>query len=358
MTATRISVRGDSPYEVVIGTGVLGELPGLFKPGVRTVAVIHPASLPELSRPVCAALSEAGYDVVPLPVPDGEQAKTVEVAAQLWSALGRYGVTRSDAVVGVGGGATTDLAGFVAATWLRGVQVVLAPTTLLAMVDAAVGGKNGIDTPEGKNLVGTFLPPAGVLCDLATLTGMPRADYVAGLAEVIKGGFIADPTILMLVEDDPEAACTPEGPHTRELVERKIQIKADVVGADLREAGLREILNYGHTLAHAIERAENYQMRHGEAVAIGMVYAAELSRLDGRIGVDLVERTRAILTSVGLPTSYPLAAWPQLRDHMRLDKKVRGAKQRFVVLDGLAKVGRLEGPSEELLDAAYRAIAG
>ncbi|MGN9782653.1 3-dehydroquinate synthase [Nonomuraea sp. ZG12] len=358
MTATRIAVRGDSPYEVVVGTDVLGELPGLLKPGVRTVAVIHPESLPELSGPVCAVLSEAGHDVVPLPVPDGEQAKTVEVAAQLWSALGRHGVTRSDAVVGVGGGATTDLAGFVAATWLRGVQVVLAPTTLLAMVDAAVGGKNGIDTPEGKNLVGTFLPPAGVLCDLATLSGMPRADYVAGLAEVIKGGFIADPAILTLIEEDPEAARTPEGRHTRELVERKIQIKADVVGADLREAGLREILNYGHTLGHAIERAENYRMRHGEAVAIGMVYAAELSRLDGRIGADLVERTRSILTSVGLPTSYPLAAWPQLRDHMRLDKKNRGAKQRFVVLDGLAKVGRLEGPAEELLEAAYRAIAG
>ncbi|MEU4227995.1 3-dehydroquinate synthase [Nonomuraea sp. NPDC026600] len=357
MSATRIAVRGDSPYDVVIGTGVLPELAGLFKPGVRTVAVIHPAGLPELSRPVCEALSGAGYDVVELPVPDGERAKSVEVAAELWSALGRYGVTRSDAVVGVGGGATTDLAGFIAATWLRGVQVVLVPTTLLAMVDAAVGGKNGIDTPEGKNLVGTFLPPAGVLCELGTLSSMPRADYVAGLAEIIKGGFIADPTILMLVEDDPDAAATPEGPHTRELIERKIQVKADVVGADLREAGLREILNYGHTLAHAIERAEDYSMRHGEAVAIGMVFAAELSRLDGRIGIDLVERTRSILTSVGLPTAYRADAWPQLRDHMRLDKKNRGAKQRFVVLDGLAKPGRLEGPSEELLEAAYRAVA-
>ena len=250
---------------------------------MRTVAVIHPASLPEIARPVCARpVRRPATTWSPLPVPDGEQAKTVEVAAELWSALGRYGITRSDAVVGVGGGATTDLAGFVAATWLRGVQVVLVPTTLLAMVDAAVGGKTGIDTPEGKNLVGTFLPPAGVLCDLATLAGMPRADYVAGLAEIIKGGFIADPTILMLIEDDPEAAGTPEGPHTRELVERKIQIKADVVGADLRESGLREILNYGHTLAHAIERVEDYRIRHGEAVAIGMVYAAELSRLAGR----------------------------------------------------------------------------
>ncbi|MEU7897828.1 3-dehydroquinate synthase [Nonomuraea sp. NPDC049152] len=355
MSATRITVRGDSPYDVVIGTGVLGELPGLLGEGVRTVAVVHPSTLPEISRPVCGALQEAGYDVVSLPVPDGEAAKSVEVAAQLWSAFGRYGISRSDAVVGVGGGATTDLAGFVAATWLRGVKVVMVPTTLLAMVDAAVGGKNGIDTPEGKNLVGTFLPPAGVLCDLATLPSMPRDDYVAGLAEIIKGGFIADPTILMLVEDDPDAATRPEGEHTRQLIERKIQVKADVVGADLREAGLREILNYGHTLAHAIERAEQYQIRHGEAVAIGMVYAAELSRLAGR--ADLVERTRSILTSVGLPTAYRKDAWPELRDHMRLDKKNRGAKQRFVVLDGLAKPGRLEDPAEELLEAAYREVA-
>ncbi|SDH45088.1 3-dehydroquinate synthase [Nonomuraea jiangxiensis] len=354
MSATRITVNGDSPYDVVVGTGVLAELATLLRPGVRTVAVIRPETLPEIAGPVGAALSEAGYEVTDLPVPDGEQAKTVEVAAGLWSALGRHGVTRSDAVVGVGGGATTDLAGFVAGTWLRGIQVVLVPTTLLAMVDAAVGGKNGIDTPEGKNLVGTFLPPAGVLCELETLASMPRRDYVAGLAEIIKGGFIADPEILTLIEADPEAATRPDGPHTRELIERKIRVKADVVGADLREAGLREILNYGHTLAHAIEREEHYGIRHGEAVAIGMVYAAELSRLAGR--ADLVDRTRSILTAVGLPTTYQAGAWPHLRDHMRLDKKNRGAKQRFVVLDALARPGRLEGPSEELLEAAYKEI--
>ncbi|MET8867143.1 3-dehydroquinate synthase [Nonomuraea sp. NPDC004580] len=355
MSATRIHVRGDSPYDVVVGTGVLAELATLLKPGVRTVAVIAPETLPEITRPVREALAAAGYEVAELTVPDGEQCKTVEVAARLWSELGRHGVTRSDAVVGVGGGATTDLAGFVAATWLRGVQVVLVPTTLLAMVDAAVGGKNGIDTAEGKNLVGTFLPPAGVLCELSTLAGLPKADYVAGLAEIIKGGFIADPEILRLVESDPEAATRPDGPHTRELIERKIRVKADVVGADLREASLREILNYGHTLAHAIERDEHYTIRHGEAVAVGMVYAAELSRLSGR--ADVVARTRAILTSVGLPTTHRADAWPRLRDHMRLDKKNRGAKQRFVVLDDLARPGRLEDPAEELLEAAYKEIS-
>ncbi|GGS85561.1 3-dehydroquinate synthase [Planobispora rosea] len=357
MTVTRIPVPGEAPYDVVVGTGVLGELPGLLGPKVRTVAVVHPASLPEIARPVCGAIEAAGYEVVALPVPDAEQAKTVEVAAELWSAFGRYGITRSDAVVGVGGGATTDLAGFVAATWLRGVKVVQVPTTLLGMVDAAVGGKTGINTPEGKNLVGSFHPPAGVLCDLATLVSVPRDDYVGGLAEIIKGGFIADPVILDLIEADPEGARLPEGRHTRELIERKIRIKAEVVGADLREGGLREILNYGHTLAHAIERVEDYRMRHGEAVAIGMVYAAELSRLDGRIGSDVVERTRSILTSVGLPTAYRREAWPALRDHMRLDKKSRGATLRFVVLDDLAKVSPLEDPAEELLEAAYREVA-
>jgi len=357
VTISRIGVPGESPYEVVVGAGVLGELPGLLGAGVSTVAVIHPGSLPEIARPVCGAIEAAGYEVVALPVPDAEGAKTVEVIAELWSAFGRAGVTRSDAVVGVGGGATTDLAGFAAATWLRGVKVVQVPTTLLGMVDAAVGGKTGINTPEGKNLVGSFHPPAGVLCDLATLVSVPRDDYVGGLAEIIKGGFIADPRILELIEDDPEGARRPEGRHTRELIERKIRIKAEVVGADLRESGLREILNYGHTLAHAIERVEGYRMRHGEAVAIGMVYAAELSRLDGRIGADVVERTRSILTSVGLPTAYRREAWPELRDHMRLDKKSRGAKLRFVLLDDLAKVSPLVDPPEELLEAAYHEVA-
>ncbi|GIH92594.1 3-dehydroquinate synthase [Planobispora siamensis] len=357
MTLSRITVSGETPYDVVIGTGILGELPGLLGPKVRTVAVVHPATLPEIARPVCGAIEAAGYEVVALPVPDAERAKTVEVAAELWSAFGRHGITRSDAVVGVGGGATTDLAGFAAATWLRGVKVVQVPTTLLGMVDAAVGGKTGINTPEGKNLVGSFHPPAGVLCDLATLVSVPRDDYVGGLAEVIKGGFIADPEILRLVEDDPEGARLPEGQHTRELIRRKVQVKADVVGADLRESGLREILNYGHTLAHAIERVEDYRMRHGEAVAIGMVYAAELSHLDGRIGAGIVERTRAILSSVGLPTAYRKEAWPALRDHMRLDKKSRGATLRFVVLDDLARVSPLEDPPEGLLEAAYQKIA-
>ncbi|MFE9101461.1 3-dehydroquinate synthase [Actinomadura geliboluensis] len=355
MTPGRVHVGGADPYDVVIGTGVLGELPAMVGDRARTVAVVHAEGLPEIARPVAGALEQAGYAVHALPVPDGEAAKEVGVLAGLWSSFARLGMTRTDVVVGVGGGATTDLAGFAAASWLRGVRAVLVPTTLLGMVDAAVGGKTGINIPEGKNLVGAFHPPAGVLCDLATLVTMPHEDYISGLAEIIKAGFIADPAILALVEDDPKGAASPDGPHTRELVERAIKVKADVVSADLRESGLREILNYGHTLAHAIEKAEEYRFRHGHAVAIGMVYAAELARLAGRLPAGDVRRHRDVLASVGLPVSYA-ADWPGLRATMTIDKKSRGRTLRFVVLDGIGRPGRLEGPDEELLAAAYREI--
>src|SRR6202011_3287436 len=316
MTATRIDVTpsdGGPAYQVVVGVGVLGELPGLVPRGARTVVVIHAEGLGEIARPACGALRAAGLIVHAEPVPDGEAAKTIQVAAGLWSRLARHGVTRSDCIVGLGGGATTDLAGFVAATWLRGVQVVLVPTTLLGMADAAVGGKTAIDIAAGKNLVGAFHSPAGVLADLATLETLPRADYVAGLAEVIKAGFIADPVILDLVQQDPDGATVPHGRHARELIERAIRVKAGVVAAYLTEQGPREILNYGHTLGHAIERVEEYRFRHGDAVAIGMVYVAELARLAGRLDEPTSKLHREVLTSVGLPTNYRPGAWPDLR---------------------------------------------
>ncbi len=359
MTATRIDVRpsdGGAPYPVVVGVGVLGELPGLIPKQARTVAVIHAEGLGEIARPACGALQAAGFRVAAEPVPDGEAAKNVQVAAELWSKLAHHGVTRSDCVVGLGGGATTDLAGFVAASWLRGVPVVLVPTTLLGMADAAVGGKTAIDIPAGKNLVGAFHSPVGVLADLATLETLARADYVAGLAEVIKAGFIADPVILDLVRSDPEGATAPHGRHARELLERAIQVKADVVSADLTEQGLREILNYGHTLGHAIERVEGYRFRHGDAVAIGMVYAARLARLAGRLDERTCALHRDVLASVGLPTAYQPGVWPSLREAMSVDKKARGARLRLVVLDGLARPGILDDPPEQLLLQAYREV--
>ena len=357
MTETHIQVGGEQPYEVVVGTGVLGALPELVGKRAQTVAVVHAAGLGAIARPACRVLADAGFSVAVAEIPDGEAAKDVAVVTRLWSWLAEARVTRSDSIVGIGGGAATDLAGFAAATWLRGVPVVLVPTTLLGMVDAAVGGKTAIDIPEGKNLVGAFHPPAGVLADLATLETVPRKDYVAGLAEVIKAGFIADGEITRLVRDDPAGAAVPHGPHTRELIERAIAVKAAVVSADLREAGQREMLNYGHTLGHAIERLEGYKFRHGDAVAIGMVFAAEVGRLAGYLSAADVALQRDVITSVGLPVNYQRAAWPALRETMSLDKKSRGARLRMVILDGMGNPVIFDSPPEELLAEAYQAVS-
>ncbi|MFD3982915.1 3-dehydroquinate synthase [Streptomyces sp. NBUL23] len=357
---TRIQVAGSAgsdPYEVLVGHQLLGELPQLIGDRARRVAVLHPEALAETGEAVRQDLADQGYEAIAIQLPNAEEAKTVEVAAYCWKALGQTGFTRTDVVVGIGGGATTDVAGFVAASWLRGVRWIAIPTTVLGMVDAAVGGKTGINTAEGKNLVGAFHPPAGVLCDLAALDSLPVNDYVSGMAEIIKAGFIADPVILDLVEADPEGARTPAGPHTAELIERSIRVKAEVVSSDLKESGLREILNYGHTLAHAIEKNERYKWRHGAAVSIGMVFAAELGRLAGRLDDATADRHRTVLESVGLPLTYRGDQWPKLLENMKVDKKSRGDLLRFIVLDGIGKPTVLEGPDPAVLLAAYGEVS-
>ena len=351
-----------APYEVLVGTGLLGELPALLGERAQRVLVVHPRALRATGEAVREDLLAAGYEALLAEVPDGEEAKSAQVAAFCWGVLGQAGFTRTDAVVGVGGGAVTDLAGFVAATWLRGVRVVQVPTTLLAMVDAAVGGKTGINTAEGKNLVGAFHPPAGVLCDLGTLATLPVNDLLSGMAEVVKCGFIADPRILELLEEDGATGASgavrdPASPLVRELVERAVRVKAEVVGRDLREAGPREFLNYGHTLGHAVEHVERYAWRHGAAVSVGMVYAAELAQLAGRLDPAVVDRHRAVLGSLGLPLTYRGDRWPQLLEAMRRDKKTRGDLLRFVVLDDVGRPGRLEGPDPSLLAGAYVEIS-
>ena len=360
MTDTVLHVGGASPYDVVVGHDLAHHLPALLGPGVERVAVICPDRLEGLVDDLVEPIAE--LDITVLAVPDGEDAKRADVAEACWEALGEEGFTRSDVVLTVGGGATTDLGGFVAATWLRGVRVVHVPTTLLAMVDAAVGGKTGINTESGKNLVGAFHEPAGVLCDLALLETLPGEELRAGLGEVVKCGFIADPEILRLVEETDPDELIPSSPALRELVERAIRVKIDVVVADLKETGGsdghpgREVLNYGHTLAHAIERVEAYGIRHGEAVAIGCVYVAELARRAGRLSDAVADRHRTAFARVGLPTSYSGASFEDLHDAMRIDKKTRGNQLRFVVLDDLARPVVLAGPSEDDLRAAYDAI--
>lgn len=350
-----IPVPGDRPYDVLVGRGLAPELPGLIEGAVRA-AVLFAPPLKHRAEGIAAVLEAHGVRTLPVEVPDAEQGKSVEVAARCWDELGAAGFTRTDVVIGVGGGAVTDLAGFVAASWLRGVRWVPVPTSLLGMVDAAVGGKTGINIAAGKNLVGAFHPPAGVLCDLDALGTLPADDLVAGLAEVVKCGFIADPVILDEIEADPVAATDPRGPMLAELVERAVRVKARVVGADLRESGLREILNYGHTLGHAIEKRERYGWKHGHAVAVGLVFAAELSRLSGRLDESTAARHRRVLELLGLPTAYEKAAWPELRAAMSVDKKTRADTLRFVVLDGLAAPGIMVAPDENVLLRAYAEV--
>ena len=350
-----VRVATASPYDVHVGHGVVSGL-GTALAGAAKVAILHP---PVLADRAAALASGLDADVTLIDLPVGEQAKTTTVLDACWQLLAAEGFTRSDAVVGLGGGATTDLAGFVAGTWLRGVRYVSVPTTLLAMVDAAVGGKTGINLAAGKNLVGAFWEPAAVFADLDFLLTLPVDDLRGGLAEMAKHGFIADERTLELFESAPEALLTAGSGELTEAVVRSMEVKASVVSGDLRErtsAGGtvgRELLNYGHTLAHAIERREQYTMPHGHAVSIGSQYAALLSRNLGHADDAFVARHRAVFGGVGLPLTYAAGAWDELRATMNLDKKSRGGNLRFVLLDAVGAPFIAEAPDEGVLRATY-----
>ncbi|MCR2800834.1 3-dehydroquinate synthase [Microbacterium sp. zg-Y818] len=357
---TTISVTGAAPHDILVGRGILSQLPELVPAEAKKLLVVHPPTLRDAAEALRVRLTDAlggGRQVLLAEIPDAEAGKRIEVAAFCWQVMGQADFTRTDVVIGFGGGAVTDLAGFVAATWLRGVKVILVPTTVLAMVDAAVGGKTGVNTAEGKNLVGAFWAPHAVLCDLELLDTLGANERIAGYAEVVKAGFIWAPEILDLIEADPVAAVDPASPAFRRTMELAIDMKARVVSEDFREAGLREILNYGHTLGHAIEHAERYQWRHGAAVSVGMMFAAELSRLAGRLPDAAAQRHRDILETLGLPLSYRPGAWPQLLATMQRDKKTRGGMLRFIVLDDIARPTVLQAPDESLLFAAYQELS-
>jgi 3-dehydroquinate synthase len=354
-----VTVATDPPYDVVIGQGAVGALAGILD-DVGQVAVVASPAVASYAEEVADFVRSCGPHAMRVEVPDGEAAKDLRVANHVWAALGQAAFTRTDLVVGVGGGAVTDLAGFAAATWLRGVPVAHVPTTLLGMVDAAIGGKVAINTAAGKNLVGAFHQPELVVADPAALATLDQADYTAGLAEVVKAGFIADPAILDLIERDVAAVLARDEHVVTELVTRAVRVKADVVGADPHEAGRRVLLNYGHTLAHAIERDAGFGVwRHGDAVSVGLVYAAAVGRRRrfGALDDATADRHRTILESLGLPTHYEAGAWPRLRAAMRSDKKSRGERLRFVVLDALGKPSVLDSPNESLLESAYAEVA-
>ncbi len=346
-----VTVHAERDYEVRIDINFREELLALAGPRDK-VAVIFSESM----KDQITGLNLGDAELFLFPVADSEAAKSTNTLLQLWDWLGAAGFTRSDLIVGIGGGAITDLAGFAAATWLRGIDWIAVPTTIAGMVDAAVGGKTGINSEYGKNLIGAFYSPQSVLIDTDWLTTLSDRDFAAGLAEVVKCGFIKDIEILNLLKGRELAQIRENLTLTSELIERSVKVKSEVVSVDFKESFDREILNYGHTFGHAVELDSKYSLRHGECVSIGMIFVVELSLALGMVSEEIVALHKEILTNLGLPTSYRNDSWESLLGHMRLDKKSRGSTLRFVVLDGLGKTQRVEGPEEGALLAAYEKV--
>ena len=346
-----VPVRAEREYEVRIDVDYRKELLSLA--GTRDkVAVIFSENMKEQVNAIALGDAEVFY----FPVSDSEAAKSTQTLLQLWDWLGAAGFTRSDLIVGIGGGAITDLAGFAAATWLRGIDWIAVPTTVAGMVDAAIGGKTGINSEYGKNLIGAFNSPQSVLIDTSWLSTLSDRDFAAGLAEVVKCGFIRDIEILNLLQGKKLSEIRKDQALTTELIERSVKVKGAVVSVDFKESFDREILNYGHTFGHAVELDAKYSLRHGECVSIGMIFVAELSLALGLISEEILTSHKEILKNLGLPISYKSSSWESLLGHMRLDKKSRGSILRFVVLDGLGKTQRVEGPEERALLAAYEKV--
>ena len=348
----RILVDAEHAYEVVLTHSWNLALKKKFESRTRVAIIVSEQFTPDLS-----GLGDVDADIHIFKVPDGEECKSVSTLTKLWNWLGAAGFTRSDLIVGIGGGAITDLAGFSAASWLRGIDWIAVPTSLAGMVDASVGGKTGINSDYGKNLIGAFHSPVQVIVDPSWLVSLPDRDFSAGMAEVIKCGFIADPVILDVARNHSVPSLRVNSDALLELIERSIQVKASVVSQDFKESYAREALNYGHTLGHAIEIFSKYQLRHGEAVSIGLVFAAELACARELITRESLALHRDLLSAYELPVSFDRAAWQKLLPLLSLDKKARGNTLRFVVLDSIGSTIRLEDLTSDELDAAYERIS-
>ena len=349
---TIITVDAERSYSISLTNSWYTQLAALFAGRARVAVIVSKGFSPDLT-----GLRGLDSELHVFEVPDGEDAKNIETLNKVWNWLGAAGFTRSDLIVGIGGGAITDLAGFAAASWLRGVDWIAVPTSLAGMVDAAVGGKTGINSDYGKNLIGAFHSPTAVLIDTNFLQTLSDRDFSAGMAEVLKCGFIADPRILSLAADHSVASLRKNSDVMAELIHRAVSVKAVVVSSDFKESFAREALNYGHTLGHAIEIYAKYQLRHGEAVAIGLVYAAELAAARGLITDAELALHRSLLSAFQLPTTFDRQAWQKLAPLLALDKKARGTTIRFVALNGIGSTIRLEDLTSAELDAAYERIS-
>lgn len=337
-----INVKGEHQYSVKIGVNWASQ--------IKTISSIHSKTLIIAPKSIVSRYKlKENSSIKLLITPEGENQKTLNTLDKVWSKCATEGIARADAIIGIGGGATTDLAGFAASSWLRGISWYAFPTSLAGMVDAAIGGKTGINAKSGKNLIGSFYSPSEVLIDLSFLNTLPKRDLSAGMAEVLKCGFIADHKILNRAQDDDL--------DYEQLIARSIKVKADVVSRDFKESKLREILNYGHTLGHAIEKDSGYKLRHGEAVSIGMVFSAELSKQLAGLSDDAVLLHRELLRNFDLPISYPGNKFKSLLNFLASDKKVRNSKLRFI---GISKIGKpvwFDDVSTSVLSKVYERIA-
>ena len=337
-----IRVKAEHNYDVEIGVQYSSAIKQILN-GHNKVLILAPASLIKQYK-----LKES-KNLSLLSTPNGESQKNSKFLELIWKKAASAGIERTDAIIGFGGGATTDVAGFAAATWLRGINWYAIPTSLAGMVDAGIGGKTGINSAAGKNLIGSFYSPKKVFIDPDFLDSLPKRDISAGMAEVIKCGFISDYKILNLVQDDfldyPQ------------LISRAVKVKADVVSKDFKESKLREILNYGHTLGHAIEKDSKYKLRHGEAVSIGMVFAAELSKELADLSQDAVSLHRELLANFNLPLTYGKSRWNSLSVLLMQDKKVKQSRLRFIGINRIGKPVWLEDVSLSTLAKVYERIS-
>ena len=347
----KISISADRNYDVLIDIDWRTALTPLLANRGQVAIIVSEAMLDRLTD-----LPQTEAQLHIFTVPDSEAGKSFATFNKVLDWLGAAGFTRNDLVVAVGGGAVTDLSGYVASSWLRGIDWVAVPTTLAAMVDAAVGGKTGINSEYGKNLIGAFYSPVAVLVDLSWLSTLSDRDFAAGLAEVVKCGFIVDPEIIEILSNKNLAQVRVDTDLTLELITRSVAVKAKVVSGDFRESYDREILNYGHTLGHAIELQSKYQLRHGECVSIGLVYAALLANQVGLLSQEITDLHIQILANLNLPVTYQVELWSEIRASMAIDKKSRSGVLRFVAISEIGKTCRIEAPSEEELYQAYERL--
>ena len=341
-------------YAIHIGTGILGQMAAVTagSAGAQHAVLVTDSNVRSLhADPVASSLRDAGLEVEVLVIEPGENSKSLDVAERLWNDLLATGADRSSLVVAVGGGVVGDLAGFIAATYARGIRLLQVPTTLLAQVDSSVGGKVGINLPTAKNMVGAFWQPASVICDTQTLCSLPDREFSAGLAEVVKYGVILDADFFAELEDNADAIWSREAAILRRVVARCCELKAEVVGQDEREtSGLRAVLNYGHTFCHAIESLSGYgQFLHGEAVSIGMLCASRLAASMGRIDQDLTDRQQRLLTLFHLPVEMPPLDPERMIETMQHDKKSLRGELRFVLPSRLGEVELVEGVDLDLV---------